>query len=97
MGAGAGAPQRVLVGMQEDRPVYRAIVRGRWKTVFADTGDPLEQLTEAQATAVARRFTEPGADRALSDARIVEPDQWTLENRGLLPMHRVVLGDAADM
>ncbi len=82
--------------MQEDRPVYRAIVRGRWKTVFADTGDPLERLTEAQATAVARRFAETATDHALSDTRIVEPDQWTLENRGMLPMHRVVLGDASD-
>jgi hypothetical protein len=30
------------------------------------------------------------------DAYVTEPDQWTLQARGLMPMHRVALDDAAD-
>ena len=91
----ASAVQQLRIGMFEDRPVYRAVVRGRWTTIFADNGEPLAGLTPEQAIAAAGRFVAAGAPRIHYDARIAEPDQWTLQSRGLLPMHRISLGDEA--
>jgi hypothetical protein len=92
----AQSVQRIRIGMFQGRPVYRALVRGRWTTVFADDGRALTGLTREQALTEARRL--PGADASTVryDAAIAEPDQWTLEARALLPMHRISLGDPDD-
>jgi hypothetical protein len=88
--------QRLRLGMFQGRPVYRALARGRWTTTFADDGRVLQALTREQALAEARRLAPDGAPAIRYDASIAEPDQWTLQSRPLLPMHRVALGDAAD-
>ena len=91
-------PDRIRVGMLGERPVYRLLADGLWTTVYADTGEVLRAVSEADALAVARRLW-PEHARTLSGAgRIVEPDQWTLDG-GLprfLPMQRVAMGDAQD-
>ena len=91
-----GAAQRVRIGMFADRPVYRLFAAGRWTTVFADTGRRLDELTRAEALDQARRFAPEHAATVRYDTRLTEPDQWTLESRALLPMHRIALGDEAD-
>ena len=92
----AAAPQRIRIGMFLGRPVYRALVQGRWTTVFAEDGRAMKGMTREDALAVAARFAPDQASAIRYDAEIAEPDQWTLQSRALLPMHRVALGDAAD-
>src|SRR5262249_18620335 len=48
-----------------------------------------------QAVDEARRFAPEHASTVRYDARLVEPDQWTLQSRAMLPLHRVALGDGA--
>jgi hypothetical protein len=93
--AAALSPQRIRVGMLADRPVYRILSGGRWTTVFADDGQRLERMTPPQALAEARRLAPIGGT-ARYDGYLSEPDQWTLETRALLPMHRVAFDDPAD-
>jgi hypothetical protein len=90
------APQRVRVGMLGARPVYRFLARGRWTTVFADNGSPSRWLSADEMVAEVRRFAPAYASSARYDAYLTEPDQWTFGNRGLMPLHRIALGDPAD-
>jgi hypothetical protein len=76
------------------RPVYRALVGGRWTTTFADDGHPLAALTPDQAVAEAGRLAPAPTSRPRHDGLLTEPDQWTLQSRQLLPMHRIALDDA---
>lgn len=91
----SGSVQRVRVGMFAGRPVYRLYSAGRWTTVFADTGELLDELTRAQALDEARQFAPEHASTLRYDTHLTDPDQWTLESRALLPMHRIALGDEA--
>jgi hypothetical protein len=90
------ALQRLRIGMLLGRPAYRALIKGRWTAVFADDGGVLKGVTREQALAEAARFAPGQASALRYDAEIAEPDQWTLQSRALLPMHRVALGDADD-
>jgi hypothetical protein len=93
----AGArPQRARIGMFGDRPVYRLLGGRQWTTVFADTGDRLEGLTPDEAVAVARRFEPDRSSNARHDGHLADADQWTFSVGGLMPMHRIALGDADD-
>ena len=88
--------QRLRVGMLDRRPVYRVHDGDRWTTVFADSGERLTAPDAAFAVTQAKAFAPEHARTIRYDARIEEPDQWTLQIRALLPAHRVALGDAAD-
>jgi hypothetical protein len=90
------APERFRVAMLLGRPVYRVVGRARSTTIFADSGERLDALTQEQAVAEARRFAPEHAGTLRYDARLADPDQWTLQNRGDLPLHRIALGDADD-
>jgi len=76
------------------RPAYRFTSRGT-VTVFADDGEVLETVGEREAISIARAFM------SLPDAMLqyrgeqLEPDQWTLEERQLLPAHKVFVNDSA--
>ena len=89
-------PQRVVVAMLTGRPVYRVLARGISTTVFADNGEPLDRLSPDQALDEVRRFAPESAATIRYEARMTEPDQWTLEEGAALPLHRVTLGDADD-
>lgn len=88
--------QRLRVGMLGDRPVYRIQNGARWTTVFADTGEPLTAFNETEALRIGRRLVPEHAATMRYDARVDEPDQWTLQVRALLPAHKLALGDAED-
>ena len=90
------APRRIVVGMLGERPVYRFTGAGGFTTVYADTGAALDGLDAAAAVAVARRFAPEHAATLQYDARLRDPDQWTLQSRAYFPLHRVRLGDDAD-
>ena len=87
-------PDRVRVGMLGARPVYRLHDGRQWTTVFADTGEQLSTLDAAGAVAIARAFAPEHASTLRHDARVAEPDQWTLQIRALLPAHRIALEDS---
>jgi hypothetical protein len=89
-------PQRLRVGMLVDRPVYRFQTGGGWTTVFADTGERLADADAAMALEVARQFAPEHAGTMRLDGRRVEPDQWTLQIRSLLPATTIAVGDGAD-
>jgi hypothetical protein len=90
------SPERVQVGMLGDRPVYRFVDGAQWTTVFADSGQPLRGLTPAETMSLVRRFAPEHASTVRYDVYLKDADQWTLQMRSLLPMHRVALGDFED-
>ena len=88
--------ERVRIGMLGDRPVYRFGASRSERIVFADTGELLSYVGRAEAEALARRYA-PGYDGPFRyDGYLTEPDQWTLQARGRMPMHRFALDDADD-
>ena len=89
-------PDRLRVGMLGRRPVYRFEREGNWSTVFADDGQLLRDLSAEQATGLARQFAPEFSHSARHDAHLEDPDQWALLLRGLMPHHRVSLGDPDD-
>jgi hypothetical protein len=94
-GADAHGLPTLRIGMLGGRPVYRALVGRELVTVYADDGHRFGGLTMADALDEARRFAPEDAATIRYDARIAQPDQWTLQHSRSLPMHRVTLGDAA--
>jgi hypothetical protein len=86
---------RVQVGMLRGRPVYRFGAREQ-TVVFADTGDTFDGMVgEREAREVALRYA-PGYSGEMRLAEyLTEPDQWTLQSRGELPMYRFALDDEA--
>jgi hypothetical protein len=85
---------RLSIGSLEGRPVYRITSGPRPQYVFADTGDFVPAVDRDQALRIARAFAG-GHVAARYDARLVDSDQWTFDVRRLMPLHRIVLGDAA--
>ncbi|MGH9253178.1 MAG: hypothetical protein ACRD3C_01270, partial [Vicinamibacterales bacterium] len=85
---------RVRVGMLGNRPAYR-FGAGRNETiVFADTADVLAPVERTEAEAIARRYApDHDAGPLRYDGYLTEPDQWTLQARGSMPMHRFALDD----
>jgi hypothetical protein len=89
------------VSMYDDRPVYRAGGgnrgnRGRGGSfVFADTGETFGGITLDEALVVAKRFEPQYAGEWRYEGYLIEPDQWTLQSRASMPMHRFALDDEA--
>ena len=95
--AAAVEGDRVQVGMLQGRPVYRFGAREQ-TIVFADTGEPFHGITRTEAEMVARRYA-PGHTGPLRHAAVVtsdDPDQWTIQSRAQMPLHRFDLDDADD-
>ncbi|MBI2189232.1 MAG: PepSY domain-containing protein [Acidobacteria bacterium] len=85
---------RVRVARLGDRPVYRFGTGRNETVVYADTPEILGLIDRAQAEAIARRYAPASTGRMRYDAYMTEPDQWTLQARGLMPIHRFALDDA---
>jgi hypothetical protein len=87
---------RVKVVMIGNRPAYR-FGTGRNETiVFADTAAIFEPIGRDEAEVIARRYAPGYSGLVRYDGYVTEPDQWTLQARGLMPMHRFALDDADD-
>jgi hypothetical protein len=87
---------RLRVEMFHDgRPIYRF---SDGTKVYADTGDLVPGASKEEAVALVRRWVPRFAASVRYDARITEPDQWTLYNdqRAAMPLHRIRVGDPAD-
>jgi hypothetical protein len=84
---------RVRVAMLGDRPVYRFGTGRNETVVFADTPGILGLVDRAEAEAIARRYAPDYTGPFRYEAYLTEPDQWTLQARGLMPIHRFALDD----
>src|SRR5262245_6482660 len=80
-------PNRVTLLTVMDRPAYRLSSGRSTFTVFADNGEVLELVDEAAAMKIASRFTGLPETQLTYAGEILEPDQWTLEERRILPAH----------
>ena len=89
-------PERLRVGMLGDRPVYRFRRGIEWTTVFADSAQPLRGLAADEALRLTRRFVPEHTSTIRYDAYLTDADQWTLQSRAFLPLHRIALGDGDD-
>lgn len=92
------APMRLQIGMLRGRPVYRfpgGGPRAASTVVFADRAEIFKGIGLAEAREAARRFAPDYAGDLVDDGYLTEPDQWTLQARGQIPMFRFALQDAA--
>lgn len=89
-----GRPDGVVLLNVMDRPAYRFAGRDA-VTVFADTGDILEPAGEAEAMTIASHFINLPKEKLRYSGRLEEPDQWTVGERRLLPVHKIVVDDDA--
>jgi hypothetical protein len=72
-----------------DRPAYR--VNGT--TVFADTGDVLDEVNATQAATIAGRFMNVPTSAISLLGTITEPDQWTIGQSRQMPLYRFQVDD----
>jgi hypothetical protein len=87
-----GSPRQVQLLMVTDRPAYRFGGRDT-VTVFADTGEVLEEIGSAQAGTIARRFMDIPEDKIHYLELVTAPDQWTLLQGRNMPMHKFAVDD----
>ena len=85
---------RIILSTLEGRPVYRVTARGRTEIAFADTGDPVPAVDVDQALRIARAF-DGGHNQVRYDSRLTDADQWSFGVRGRMPLHRIIVDDAA--
>ncbi len=91
-GAGRrGSAGRMTLVTVMDRPAYRL---GE-TTIFADTGERLRAVERVGALAIAHRFTGLPESRLRYVDELTEPDQWTIAQPRQMPVHKVVVDDAA--
>ncbi len=86
---------RIALTTVLDRPAYRFASPYGAATVFADTGEALDEIDVDTARGVAAAFV--GArDSDVELVRTVErPDQWTLQLGRELPLHKFAVRDGA--
>src|SRR5262245_37509958 len=87
--AGWGGGRVVLLSIM-DRPAYRF---GGEATVFADTGEMLTEVSPGQAQTIAAKFMDLPADKVRQVATMTEVDQWTLNQRRLMPLYKFAVED----
>ena len=91
--AGSQEAVQIRLGMAGDRPIYRLRTAAGWTAVYADTGSPMLQLSDGQATAIAEQWLDDATRHTTTYDRLLSrPDQWTLQIQPLLPAHRIRSG-----
>lgn len=91
---GNANPSALELAMVGDRPVYR-VGGPAPAVVFADSLERLEEVSPELAAAAAAAFAGDDPHRVRSAGVLDTPDQWTLQLRAHLPMHRISIGDGA--
>ena len=92
--AAGGTLSAISLSSLEGRPVYRLFSAGRTRFAFADTGDEVPAVDADQAVRIGRAFLG-GHLPVRYDARLLDSDQWTFGVRRQMPMHRLIVDDAA--
>ena len=78
-----------------DRPAYRFASPYGSATVFADTGEALDEIDVDTARGVAARFVDAPTS-SVELIRLVErPDQWTLQAGRDMPLYKFAVSDGA--
>jgi hypothetical protein len=86
---------RVALTTVLDRPAYRFASPYGSATVFADTGEALDEIDVETARSVAAKFVDAPTS-SVELVRIVErPDQWTLQAGRDLPLYKFAVADGA--
>ena len=83
---------RVTLLMVMGRPAYR-LGGGGAATVFADTGELMPEVGPAPAREVASRFMDLPSERVRHEKLLTRADQWTVSERGRLPLHKLSIDD----
>jgi len=91
--AGTGGGRTTLLTVM-GRPAYRVGSRDT-ATVFADTGELLEEASAIQARSIVRQFMHAGEDQIHYQGTITTPDQWTLGQGRQMPLHKFAVDDDA--
>jgi hypothetical protein len=73
-----------------DRPAYR--IDGQ--TIFADTGDTLDEVDQQKAMLIASQYMNVPQDKVRYLELLEQADQWTIEQRGQLPLHKLLIDNA---
>ena len=84
--------RRVTLLMVMDRPAYR-MDGGGAATVFADTGEIMQEVGPVPAREVASRFMGLAPERVRYERLLTQADQWTITERGQLPLHKLSIDD----
>ncbi len=77
-----------------DRPAYRFAGR-ETVTVFAESGERLIQVGAAGAVRIAGSFMNLPREMMSYAGVLTEPDQWTIDWRGRMPLHKIRVDDDA--
>ena len=91
--AASGSVSRLTISMLGDRPVYRLLEGRRWRTMYADDGNDVGELSRDAALAIVAAFAPEHRAALRYDEHLTDADQWTFGVRALMPMHRIALGD----
>ena len=91
--AGTGSGPTLLLTIM-DRPAYRIGDR-ETATVFADTGDLLDEVDAEHAAGIASRFMNLPEEKLAYSGTLTQPDQWTLGQSRQMPLHKFQADDAA--
>src|SRR5690606_22154514 len=79
-----------------ERPAYRfARGFGGAATIFADTGERMQELSVDGARGVAARFAGVPEDRVAFVGTVEDIDQWTITQSNALPLHRFDVDDGS--
>src|SRR5439155_25478557 len=71
------------------RPAYR--IDGQ--TIFADNGDTLDEVDQQKAMLIASQYMKVPQDKVRYLELLNQADQWTIEARGQLPLHKIEVDD----
>lgn len=89
-----GPPDRVRINLLDGRPVYRFHYEADQFIAYADTGEPVHEIEEAQALRIAAAWTGQPAGAAEFRGLLDEADQWTLSGFGALrPLYKYAWPD----
>ena len=91
-GGGREPPGRIVLVSVLDRPVYRF---GEELSVYADTGEVLDELGLEQSRAIAAGFANLPPERIRHEATLTEVDQWTIGQSRQMPQHKFAVDDGA--
>src|SRR5436190_7018748 len=72
------------------RPAYR--IDGQ--TIFADNGETLDEVDQQKALRMASEYMQVPQDKLRYLELLNQADQWTIEQRGQLPLHKIAIDDA---
>src|SRR5262245_6970690 len=85
-----GDADSVVLLMVMGRPAYR--IDGQ--TIFADNGEALGDADQTKAMLIAGQFMRVPQEKVRYVELLNEADQWTIEDRNQLPLHKVAIDDA---